>query len=77
VRNDSPMGHHSADGNCEWDLIVVCRRKSECEQMQLTVSISDWAKKARPLKIRKADRESMRMALGVLGPRFGNPRRSR
>ena len=76
VLNDSHMGHHSADGNCEWDLIVVCRRKTECEQMQLRVCINDWAKKARPLKIRKADRASMRMALGVLGPRFGNPRRS-
>ena len=26
VKTDSHMGLHTSDGNCEWDLVVVCRR---------------------------------------------------
>ena len=41
VKTDSHMGLHTADGNCEWDLIVVCRKRSECETSLLPITSAD------------------------------------
>jgi hypothetical protein len=30
---DPHMGHHTADGNCEWDVVVVARRNAEVEKI--------------------------------------------
>jgi putative DNA methylase len=71
VLNDSHMGHHGAEGNCEWDLIVVCRRDRETSPAPLAPSISNWANVVKPLRIRKADRKSISMAIASLAGRFG------
>jgi hypothetical protein len=71
LKNDSRMGHHSKAGNCEWDISVVCRRAVNCVRGQLDHDVSVWAKQVRPLKIRKADRGSMKLAIQMSRPRFG------
>src|SRR6202022_3221825 len=43
VWNDSHMGHHAADGNCEWDLILACRREGECVRQACDVSVDRLA----------------------------------
>lgn len=75
VRNDAHMGHHSLEANCEWDLVVVCRRKSECEMVDPGITIQGWKKAVAPMKILKGDKTSMVLALKMAKPRFGKPRR--
>lgn len=74
VYSDGHMGHHSHPGNCEWDLVLVCRRVTETLQASSTsLQIEDWARMAKPLKIGAADRISMELAVAVVGSRFGTP----
>lgn len=71
LRNDSHMGHHSSDGNCEWDLVVVCRKSEECASARLQSTVTEWAAAARPLRIRPVDRRSMTHAVAMASSRFG------
>jgi adenine-specific DNA methylase len=71
LKNDSHMGHHSQAGNCEWDVTVVCRRDVDCVRGRLEHDVSVWAKQVKPLKIREADRGSMKHAIQMSRPRFG------
>lgn len=73
VYSDGHMGHHSHPGNCEWDLVVVCRRLSETVSTELTVEVDRWARQAKPLTIGDADRASMNLAISIVAPRFGEP----
>ena len=73
VRNDSHMGHHSAEGNCEWDIVVVCRRKSECHSGRPAATLKQWVQGAKPLRVSKADRRSMGHAIAMSTDRFGRP----
>jgi len=74
LRNDSHMGHHSSDGNCEWDLVVACRRLQECVPATLRATVGEWAESAKPLRIGPADRRSMTHAIAMASSRFGRPR---
>ena len=40
IKTDSHMGLHTDDGNCEWDIIVVCRKRLECETS--TAHLQTW-----------------------------------
>jgi putative DNA methylase len=73
MRNDSHMGHHVADGNCEWDVVVICRRKSECIPARPPHSLEQWVRTARPLRVSKADRRSFTHAIAMAAVRFGRP----
>jgi adenine-specific DNA methylase len=73
LRNDSHMGHHSSDGNCEWDLVVVCRRKGDCAPATLDSTAKEWAEAAKPLRIRPVDRRSMTYAIEMASSRYGRP----
>ena len=66
VLTDSHMGHHGAVGNCEWDLVVVCRRGRECAPAVFNGSVDGWAAAVRPLMIKDADRRCMKMAVQTL-----------
>jgi adenine-specific DNA methylase len=77
VLTDAHMGHHTAEGNCEWDLVVVCRRATECEESLLHASLKEWRAHLRPLRISKADQESMKLAIDMATRRFGLPRSKR
>jgi putative DNA methylase len=71
VQNDSHMGHHGADGNCEWDMILVCRRRSECGACHPQFALDEWSRVLDPLKIGPADRLSMCFAADMARARFG------
>lgn len=71
VLNDSHMGHHTDDGNCEWDLVVVCRRANECVASELSASMTTWESAVHPRKISAADKRSMELALTMASARFG------
>ena len=74
VKTDSHMGLHTKDGNCEWDLIVVCRKRSECELSTLPIASADtWVERVQPLFVRKSDRMSMNLAIHMAEGRFGEP----
>jgi putative DNA methylase len=70
VLNDAHMGHHGSSGNCEWDLVVVCRRKEEAKIKVNSPKLSEWKKAVSPLKIGKADETAMSIALEVLQDLF-------
>lgn len=71
VYSDGHMGHHSHPGNCEWDLLIVCRRLEETVPSEFTEDIKSWAAKVKPLKMGRADRQSIRLAIAIATPRFG------
>ena len=74
VKTDSHMGLHTADGNCEWDLIVVCRKRSECEISIFPIASADaWIEYLDPLSVRDSDRTSMNLAIRMAAGRFGVP----
>ena len=74
VKTDSHMGLHTDDGNCEWDLIVVCRKRSECEISTLPMASADvWVERLHPLFVRDSDRTSMNLAIRMAAGRFGVP----
>ena len=74
VKTDSHMGLHTDDGNCEWDLIVVCRNRSECEISILPMASADvWVERLHPLFVRDSDRTSMNLAIRMAAGRFGVP----
>jgi adenine-specific DNA methylase len=70
VRSDGHMGHHSHPGNCEWDLVLVCRRVTETNRADATFTVDGWIDSSRPLKIGTADRDSMGLAIATISSRF-------
>lgn len=73
VRSDGHMGHHSHPGNCEWDLIVCCRRISETTAADFTASVTGWIKTVAPLKVSESDKASMTLAHKMARARFASP----
>jgi adenine-specific DNA methylase len=76
VRSDGHMGHHSHPGNCEWDLVIVCRRLVETRPERLRAQVQDWVMTAKPLSVGEADRTSMSLAIATAAPRFAEPERT-
>lgn len=74
IRSDGHMGHHSHPGNCEWDLVLVCRRSTETLPLELNVDVADWIAKAAPLAVGPADRKNMALAIEAVGPRYARIR---
>ena len=71
VKTDTHMGHHTAEGNCEWDIVVVCRRSFECEPVDCNIVVESWVESVDPIRIRKSDRVSMEMAVDMAKTMFG------
>ena len=71
VLSDGHMGHHSHDGNCEWDLVLVCRPKALTEEIRCPHSVNKWKAHLAPLIVRDADATSFRHALNLCNDRFG------
>ena len=70
VRSDGHMGHHSNPGNCEWDLIVCCRRVAETEPAEFTTSVQDWVDAVQPLSVSESDKINMNLARSMAICRF-------
>jgi hypothetical protein len=73
LRNDAHMGPHVAGDNCEWDVVVVCRRLDECERAPFTRSVIDWLENVGDFRVGSADRRNFESALEMIGGRFGWP----
>jgi putative DNA methylase len=71
IRTDPHMGHHSDPGNCEWDLVVVCRPARDCTPVRRRRTVRRWLCDVKPLKIGTADRVSMGLALQMCRLRWG------
>ncbi|WP_186321607.1 hypothetical protein [Kocuria rhizophila] len=69
VLADPGMGHHSGAGNCEFDMLVVCRPSPVCEPIPTHFDASAWARAVsnwRPLS--ETDRRHMVLAAKSLSP---------
>ena len=72
VRSDGHMGHHSHPGNCEWDIVVVCRPVSETAPATSAVIGSDWERLFGDLEVGNADRINFRLARDMAARRYGS-----
>lgn len=77
VLADPHMGHHVAEGNCEWDVIVVARRKQEVVASGFEFGVtgdlpSKWISEiqASGLSLNRGDRCSFEHAWSMSKPRF-------
>lgn len=71
VRSDAHMGHHSHPGNCEWDLVIICRPVADTVPARLNMSVSSWIAAAMPYSVRQADHNNFSYALTVAQRRYG------
>lgn len=75
VRSDGHMGHHSHEGNSEWDLVIVCRRLGETEPRPPNFTVDQWIQTVDPLQVSRADRNNMTLAYNMVASRFARLRR--
>lgn len=73
VRSDGHMGHHSYPGNCEWDVVVMCRPAQHTSCAPIDATVEHWVKSVHPIPVNRADRSSFRFALEMAVSRFGAP----
>ncbi|HEX9730754.1 MAG TPA: hypothetical protein VGG06_02080 [Thermoanaerobaculia bacterium] len=74
VRSDGHMGYHSHDGNSEWDLVIVCRRRDETQPCVPHFTVDEWIEEVKPLRVSSADQNNMTLAYKVVASRFARPR---
>jgi hypothetical protein len=75
IQNDAHMGHHAREANCEWDLVIVCRRESECTRSRSDLTLRSWRRAVSPLGIQSGDAISLQLAIEMARKRFGKPRK--
>ena len=76
VLADPHMGHHTHEGNCEYDMIVVTRPVTATEPWQPPPDVSPevWIRTLRPvLRVSAADEANMGSAIRIATPRWGTP----
>jgi len=74
VLADPHMGHHTHEGNCEYDMIVVTRPLTATEPWQPAAEVSAevWIRTLRPaLRVSAADEANMHSAIRIAAPRWG------
>ena len=72
VRSDGHMGHHSHPGNCEWDIVVVCRPVSETTPATSPAIGSDWTHLFGDLEVGHADQTNFQLAHDMAASRYGS-----
>jgi putative DNA methylase len=73
VRSDGHMGHHSHPGNCEWDLVIVCRPAHQSAPATFRDTVETWCARVQPLVVSAVDRVNMTLATEMAGTRFAWP----
>lgn len=73
VRSDGHMGHHSRPGNCEWDVVIVCRPKEETRTTTPPSTYEFWKPHCGDLPVGDADLTSFDLAFRMASSRFGKP----
>ena len=71
VRSDGHMGPHSRPGNCEWDVVVVCRPNLETLPISIPNADEFWKPHCGDLSIGDADLTSFDLAYRMASSRFG------
>lgn len=72
--SDGHMGHHSHPGNCEWDILVVCRPSHTCEGNRPKGWSKDaWIQAVAPIEVGDSDQTNMQMAINMASSRSGIP----
>lgn len=61
---DGRSGGHGHAGNCEWDLVFVCRPGRPTGN-GITASCEDWLRRIAPAKVEASDRRSMELGLAT------------
>jgi adenine-specific DNA methylase len=79
VLADPHMGHHAAEGNCEWDVVVVARRTGEVEAVsedEVRDLSLEWLDDIRTseFKVGLGDQASFKHAWMMSKSRFGRSR---
>lgn len=78
VLADPHMGHHAAEGNCEWDLVVVGRRSAEVEVIddETVDSPVAWLRaiESAGFTVGSGDRASFMFAWAMAKKRLGKAR---
>jgi len=72
VRSDVHMGHHSHPGNCEWDIVVVCRPVSETTPATSAALGPDWERLLGDLEVGHSDRTNFQLAHDMAANRYGS-----
>ncbi len=70
VLADPHMGHHSGDGNCEYDILVVTRGVEQTAPAGPTADVTVWLANL-PKGVSQADRDNMAQAVRVAYTRWG------
>ena len=71
VRSDGHMGHHGRPGNCEWDVVVVCRPNQETQSTCIPDADDFWKPHFGDLGVGDADLTSFGLAYRMASSRFG------
>ena len=71
VRSDGHMGPHSRPGNCEWDVVIVCRPKQETHSASIPRADELWKPHFGEFGVRDADLTSFGLAYKMASTRFG------
>jgi putative DNA methylase len=58
---DARAAGHGHAGNCEWDLVFICRRSGEAGGRELPATIDEWG----DIALSKPDRQNLRLGLDV------------
>jgi putative DNA methylase len=64
IWTDARSGGHRHEGNCEWDIVFVCRRAKD-EPSLVDPDLDAWLRRLRSFKIGVSDKRSMKMAIAV------------
>lgn len=71
VRTDGHMGHHSHPGNCEWDVVVVCRPVDETAPAVHPKNLLASATLFGDFDVGAADLQNFNLARQMASPRWG------
>ena len=71
VRSDGHMGPQVRPGNCEWDVIMVCRPSIHTQTAQIPVPHEMWDPQFGDLAVGPADRANLALAHKIVSSRFG------
>ena len=71
VRTDGHMGPHRRPGNCEWDIVIVCRPTTETHSTCLASADGFWQQSLGTLAVGAADLASFGFAYAMASNRFG------
>ncbi|AYF26690.1 hypothetical protein CSH63_04265 [Micromonospora tulbaghiae] len=80
VLADPHMGHHTHEGNCEYDIVVVTRPMTAFEPGTPPddLDVAHWTAALRPaLRVSAADEANMRSAIRIAAPRWATPGNSK